>query len=113
MHDGTSSEALQKRRSCCSALENFSGVPFLTCFSQAEYQRYWFSVLNAKESPLAHPSPNDKDCRSSERFAPLFNTPVPEKLEGFELEDDDKMTMRELWPEGEDVALKVCFHKLH
>jgi hypothetical protein len=35
--------------------------------------------------------------------------PIPEKLQGFELEDDDKMKMCELWPEGEDVALKVSF----
>lgn len=53
------------------------------------------------------PSPNDKDCRLSEKFAPLFDAPIPEELKGFELEDDDKKKMCEVWPEGEDVALKV------
>jgi deoxyribodipyrimidine photo-lyase len=55
------------------------------------------------------PSPNDKGCRLSKKFAPLFDTPIPEKLEGFELEADDKMKMREVWPAGEDMALKVGF----
>ena len=57
------------------------------------------------------PSPNDKDCRLLEKLNPLFDTPIPEKLDGFELESDEKLKMCEVWPEGEDVALKVSLRR--
>ena len=32
---------------------------------------------------------------------------MPEKIDGFELQDADRVKMTEVWPEGEDVALQV------
>lgn len=42
------------------------------------------------------------------KISSLFDTPVPDAIEGFKLEDSDKIKMCEVWPEGENVALEVC-----
>jgi hypothetical protein len=42
-----------------------------------------------------------------DQFASLFHTSVPASIPGFELADDDRMKMQEVWPAGEDVAEKV------
>ena len=48
----------------------------------------------------------------SEQLAALFGTPILEELDGFELENDDKRKMHEVWPEGEEVAVKVSRGRL-
>jgi deoxyribodipyrimidine photo-lyase len=47
-------------------------------------------------------------------YGPLFNTPIPDKVEGFTLEDTDKRKMEEIWPAGtqaaQDVGISVFFN---
>jgi deoxyribodipyrimidine photo-lyase len=42
-----------------------------------------------------------------DQFASLFDTPVPASIPGFELDDDDRKKIQEVWPAGENVAEKV------
>lgn len=53
------------------------------------------------------PFPNNESIRTSDLFGPLFDVPVPNKIEGFELDNEDRATMEKVWPEGEDVAAEV------
>lgn len=75
------------------------------------YQRNWISTLNANLpyflEECSKPVANDKSIRSSEKFSSLFDTTVPDSLEGFELEADDRRKMCEVFPAGEELALKV------
>lgn len=41
------------------------------------------------------------------QFASLFDTRVPASIPGFELDDEDRKKMQEVWPAGEKVAEKV------
>jgi hypothetical protein len=40
-------------------------------------------------------------------FGALFDVPVPNVIEGFELASADRTIMEKVWPEGEDVAAEV------
>jgi deoxyribodipyrimidine photo-lyase len=77
------------------------------------YQRNWLTILN---SNIPHylencpkPHANSESIYKKEQFASLFETPVPVYIPGFELDDDDRKKMQEVWPAGEDVAEKVLF----
>ncbi|KAG5639252.1 hypothetical protein H0H81_004913 [Sphagnurus paluster] len=75
------------------------------------YQRNWLTVLNnnipyyLEDCPKPHPNP--ASIHDSKKFAPLFETPVPDSLEGFELTEEGSKKMRDIWPAGEDVAAEV------
>ncbi len=75
------------------------------------YQRNWIATLNGnlpyflEDCPA--PTQNDAAVRSSKKFSLLFDAPVPDRLQGFELEDSDRSKMCNVWPEGEEVALQV------
>ncbi|CAA7259870.1 unnamed protein product [Cyclocybe aegerita] len=75
------------------------------------YQRNWIATLNAnipyylEECP--DPVANDENVRSSKIFAKLFDTGVPDYIEGFRLDDADREKMKEVWPAGEEVAAKM------
>ncbi|KAF9534204.1 DNA photolyase, FAD-binding/Cryptochrome [Crepidotus variabilis] len=81
------------------------------------YQRNWIATLNAnlpyylEECPM--PTGNAGSVRSSEKFASLFDSPIPETVEGFELEDGDRRKMCEVHPAGEEVAGKLLDVFLH
>ena len=52
------------------------------------------------------PSGNDYSIRDQDFFGTLFEgTGVPEKIEGFEEEDAEKI--KETWPEGTEAAKEV------
>lgn len=51
--------------------------------------------------------PNDESIRLSDLFGPLFEVPVPNIIEGFELDGMDRAVMEKVWPVGEEVAAKV------
>jgi deoxyribodipyrimidine photo-lyase len=75
------------------------------------YQRNWLSVLNnniphyLEDCPKPHANP--ESIYKTKQFASLFETPVPIYVPKFELDDDDRKKMQEVWPAGEDVAEKV------
>lgn len=108
----------QAKESLCRMFHVFLGFCILILVSQvySPYQKNWIATLNdnlvhyLEECPEV--SPNNKTCKLSEKLAPLFDTPIPEHLDGFELETNNKRKMREVWPEGEDTAVKVSSHPL-
>ena len=51
------------------------------------------------------PKPNNEAVRSSDRFAKLFKTEVPEFVKRFECADNEKMA--KYWPAGTDAAMQV------
>lgn len=52
------------------------------------------------------PPPNDAKIRQHDHFGKLFDaTPIPDHVDGFELIDGE--SVREVWPEGTDVAKEV------
>ncbi|GLB33926.1 putative DNA photolyase [Lyophyllum shimeji] len=75
------------------------------------YQRNWLAAVNhniphyLEDCPK--PQPNSKSIHKSKKFAPLFDTPVPDVVDGFELQEDDRKRMCEFWPAGEDVASEI------
>ncbi|KAG6833879.1 hypothetical protein H0H87_007890 [Tephrocybe sp. NHM501043] len=75
------------------------------------YQRIWINVLNENLShyleDCPNPQPNPASVRKSKKYAPLFQTPIPDVVEGFELQEADSKKMREVFPEGEDAALEI------
>lgn len=77
------------------------------------YQRVWIARLNEKistylgESPL--PEANSSTVREDPIFGPLFDTPVPHSVEGFELDSADRETMVKVWPAGSAAAQEVGF----
>ncbi|KAK7695928.1 hypothetical protein QCA50_000567 [Cerrena zonata] len=80
------------------------------------FLRAWTPHLTDKPDPLArapNPKPNDTSIHDHPIFGPLFNTPVPTHLEGFELKPDDVETMRTCWREGEDVAHEMLLRFLY
>ncbi|KAF9076794.1 DNA photolyase, FAD-binding/Cryptochrome [Rhodocollybia butyracea] len=82
------------------------------------YQRNWISVLNEnldrylKDYPKPH-SNIDGIRDSNNRFSKLFDTEVPEYVPGFELDQDDKKIMANVWPAGEEIAHKIIDRFLH
>ncbi|RDB22583.1 Deoxyribodipyrimidine photo-lyase [Hypsizygus marmoreus] len=81
------------------------------------YQRNWLTVLNAnipyylEDCPRPHA--NLDSIHTSNEFAPLFMTPVPQAIPGFELDDADMRRMEEVWPAGENVAHEILQRFLH
>lgn len=74
------------------------------------YQKNWITYLNARmqcvgPSPL--PNANVENIQEHHLFGPLFNTPVPNSVEGFELDESDHMKMYEVWPAGTAAANEV------
>lgn len=58
-----------------------------------------------EDCPL--PVANDSSVRLLESLGPLFNSQIPETVAGFELTDEDKAKMKEIWPAGETSAAHV------
>lgn len=77
------------------------------------YQRAWITKLNEmigtylEESPLPRANPNS--IRQDPTFGPLFSTPVPHSVGGFELDPVDRETMVKVWPAGSVAAQEVGF----
>ena len=82
---------------------------FLQIYSP--YQKNWISTVNARIAEYTgfapHLQPNTETIRASTLYGPLFDTPVPDMVEGFKLEDVDKQKMEEIWPAGTDAAKDV------
>ena len=53
------------------------------------------------------PQPNAENIHESTLYGPLFDTPVPDAVEGFEMEDTDKRKMEDVWPAGTEAAKDV------
>ncbi|KAI5125011.1 hypothetical protein M0805_007435 [Coniferiporia weirii] len=78
------------------------------------WQKNWLAVLNNNLEWIAEvpmPNANDKSIHSSDRFSELFNSAVPEYVEGFEC--IDKTEMAEYWPPGTNTAMQVLEKFLH
>ncbi|KAL1761031.1 DNA photolyase, FAD-binding/Cryptochrome [Schizophyllum commune] len=75
------------------------------------FQRLWLATLNDYQGRFLDPSPepaaNNKSVRKHEKLGELFNGTIPESVEGFELDEDDRKKMAEYWPAGEEAALLV------
>ncbi|KAG9219001.1 hypothetical protein CCMSSC00406_0001411 [Pleurotus cornucopiae] len=74
------------------------------------FRRSWEQKLNANPQywkKAAELHPNAKSIYESELYGPLFNTPVPSSLEGFELSKKEKENMVNFFPAGEDAAIQV------
>ncbi|KAJ7682673.1 DNA photolyase, FAD-binding/Cryptochrome [Mycena polygramma] len=75
------------------------------------YQKVWLTKLNAniphflENCPKPHPNP--ESVRSSAKFAPLFDSVVPESVPGFELDPADRAMMEKVWPAGETAASEI------
>jgi hypothetical protein len=75
------------------------------------YQKNWIATLNTSineylgSAPL--PQPNSEAIHESVIYGPLFDTPIPDEVEGFALEDTDKRQMEEIWPAGTQAAKDV------
>ena len=73
------------------------------------WQRQWLEKLNENLNWLdeAHePKANDNSIRSNKQFSSLFESEVPDSVEGFECVDREKMA--KYWPVGTDIAKQVC-----
>lgn len=56
--------------------------------------------------PYAYPEANDPELvKPFEKYA--SEMPIPDSVEGFELDEEDAKAMAKIHPEGEDVALEV------
>ncbi|KZS97675.1 hypothetical protein SISNIDRAFT_472611 [Sistotremastrum niveocremeum HHB9708] len=80
------------------------------------WQRKWLETLNnnldrIKEAPS--PSANNPATRDHSVYGPLFSSPVPEFVEGFQLATEDKARMEKLWPAGTEAAIEVLDRFLH
>ncbi|KAG6854838.1 hypothetical protein C0991_012028 [Blastosporella zonata] len=75
------------------------------------YQRKWLSALNGNIphylEDCPSPQPNSASIRNSKIYAPLFETPVPNIVEGYELKESDRKKMLQVFPEGEDAAAEI------
>ena len=72
------------------------------------FHRRWIDALNRNLHWIAEaprPTPNDHEIHSHSAYADLFNQDVPDKVEGFECEDREKMKV--VWPEGHSAATEV------
>lgn len=74
------------------------------------YQRTWLTTVNSNImyhlEDCAKPTSNSPSIRTSDLFSPLFDTSIP--APDIALQADDANEMKEVWPEGEEVAAKVC-----
>ncbi|KIY74171.1 hypothetical protein CYLTODRAFT_340648 [Cylindrobasidium torrendii FP15055 ss-10] len=74
------------------------------------YFKKWAPLVNHDSSYVEDapaPKPNEQDVREKEPLAAMFKEMVPDFVDGFKLEADDKKKMEECWPAGEDAALEV------
>ncbi|KXN86422.1 Deoxyribodipyrimidine photo-lyase [Leucoagaricus sp. SymC.cos] len=75
------------------------------------YWKNWLDTLNRnlqdyiQEAP--GPAPNSDSIRQDKKLSYLFQTPVPDAVEGFELDDKDSAKMEEYWPAGESAAKQI------
>ncbi|KAF8238795.1 hypothetical protein L208DRAFT_1240741 [Tricholoma matsutake] len=81
------------------------------------YLRNWLTALN-KNIPYylencPKPHANSVSIHETGQFASLFDTRVPASIPGFELDDEDRKKMQEVWPAGEKVAEKILQQFLH
>lgn len=114
MHCGTWSCSDERKEGICGVSGSSQLKRCIHSLQQvySPYQRNWLAALNAnipyylQDYPL--PEANLKTVHASDKFGPLFDTPVPTCLPGFELEEHDRQKMLEVWPEGEEAAGEVC-----
>ncbi|KAG8693702.1 hypothetical protein FRC08_008957 [Ceratobasidium sp. 394] len=74
----------------------------------------WVATLARDGSRLEESPPpvaNDKSIRTHPKFSDLFESEVPESVEGFECHDREKMI--ELWPAGAEAAQQMLDRFLH
>ncbi|TEB35633.1 photolyase [Coprinellus micaceus] len=80
------------------------------------YRRLWVKTANEDLShyldEVAYPSANDASVRGSKLFVPLFDSEIPNFVEGFVLDEEDSKKMTQTWPEGEDKAREVLLRFL-
>lgn len=57
-------------------------------------------------APLADPQANDPSALETFK-AKMEEMPIPESVEGYELDEEDAKAMRRVHPEGEEVAAEV------
>ncbi|KIL00609.1 hypothetical protein PAXRUDRAFT_712848 [Paxillus rubicundulus Ve08.2h10] len=75
------------------------------------YQRTWIATLNEnldtylEESPL--PQANASTIHEDPILGPLFSTPVPDFVDGFQLDPADRSTMANVWPAGSTAAQEI------
>ncbi|KZT74314.1 DNA photolyase [Daedalea quercina L-15889] len=83
------------------------------------FLRAWIPHLTPKgeDSPLAcapDPVPNSAAVRGHPVYGALFESTVPEYVEGFAMDDpEERERMRICWPAGEDAAGQVLDRFLH
>ena len=79
------------------------------------FLRSWLPHLTDGSDPIACApavKPNGSSVRQHPTFGNLFNCPVPEAVEGFELDKVDVDTLHTCWPAGEAAAKEVCTKKV-
>ncbi|PCH41117.1 hypothetical protein WOLCODRAFT_99878 [Wolfiporia cocos MD-104 SS10] len=84
------------------------------------FLRSWIPHLtpgDGKEDPLAcapPPAENPASVREHPLYGKLFDTPVPDKVEGFAfLDKDEEERIRTCWPAGEEAAQQMLDRFLH
>ena len=74
------------------------------------YKRTWLVTVNSNIpyhlEDCATPTSNSPSIRTSDLFSPLFDTSIP--AQDIALQADDANKIKEVWPEGEEAAAKVC-----
>ncbi|KAG8745769.1 hypothetical protein FRC10_007030 [Ceratobasidium sp. 414] len=86
----------------------------LTTKSGNQYAVNWVATLAQDGSRLEEsppPTANNKSVRTHPKFSDLFESKVPESVEGFECHDREKMI--ELWPAGAEAAQQMLNRFLH
>ncbi|KAF7292369.1 Deoxyribodipyrimidine photo-lyase [Mycena chlorophos] len=100
---------LAKRKNIATSFLHDKMVEPTRC--TARIKKLWLTKLNANVLGFLQksqdPEPNDESIRQSSRFGRLFESTVPDSIEGFELEDADKKKMDEIWPAGEEKAHEI------
>ncbi|TFY79970.1 hypothetical protein EWM64_g4035 [Hericium alpestre] len=95
-----------------NVLHTQAGKPFAV---YSPFMRKWLPELNGNiEKYLAEaPSPvaNPTSVRAHPTFGNLFETKIPEYIDGFKCTDKEKML--EVWPEGMDAAREMLNRFLH
>ncbi|KAI0052987.1 hypothetical protein FA95DRAFT_1482511 [Auriscalpium vulgare] len=73
------------------------------------FQRQWLTVLNADRDKylagLPPPEANPSSIRDHPTYRTLFDSPIPDHIDGFECADRDQMTVT--WPAGSDAAREM------
>ncbi|KLO14947.1 hypothetical protein SCHPADRAFT_825455 [Schizopora paradoxa] len=74
------------------------------------WQRQWLDTLNQNLDWLSEapaPQANNSEVRQSKTFGKLFDSPVPEFVEGYQCEAEDGKNMTEFWPAGTEAASQM------